>query len=83
MPTEGIHQLHVAATWAALDRRDYRRAHLNHDAVVGAPFDNFLLLTKWMKLDLVHGWELESRIGNFLEMASITEEDHISLQLQV
>jgi hypothetical protein len=41
--------------------------------MIGAPFDDLLLLTKRMELDLVHGRKLEPRVGNLLEVPSATE----------
>ena len=40
--------------------------HLDDDTVFRTPFDDLLLLTERVELDLVHGWQLESRISNLL-----------------
>lgn len=52
--------------------------------MIDAPFDDLPLLTKRMKLDLVHGWKLEPRISNLLEVPSAAEvrsSEHSALNL--
>ena len=48
---------------------------LYHNAVILAPFHYLFLLTKWVELDLVHGRQLKTRIGNLLEVVRITERE--------